>query len=146
MRKTAMAIILGLALAACGPTSATTSTLPPATTAPANTSTAGPTTTVAPTTTTTTAATTTTAPAPDVIVNGDVVDSPGRIEVSLGDVVAVRVLADVADEVHVHGYDLTFATERGVPTLVTFTADAPGIFEVELEEAQIPLFELVVTP
>ena len=64
----------------------------------------------------------------------------------MGEVVEIRVVADVADEIHVHGYDLTFPTEPGVPTVVTFTADAQGIFDVELEEAEIPLFELVVAP
>ena len=79
-------------------------------------------------------------------VTAGVVDGPDRFEVVMGEVVEITVLTDVADEVHVHGYDLTFPTEPGVPTLVTFTADAQGIFEVELEAAEIPLFELVVTP
>jgi hypothetical protein len=140
----AAAILLGLLVAACSPAT-TTSTLGPTTTASDDTTTVAPTTTLG-TTTSIPAETTTTERAPDVIVNGDVVDSPGRIEVAMGDVVDVIVLADVDDEVHVHGYDLTFPTERGVPTVVTFTADAQGIFEVELEGAEIPLFELVVAP
>jgi hypothetical protein len=109
-----------------------------------DTTTLAPTTTAGPTTTT--VETTTTVAAPDVTVTGGVVEGPDQIEVVMGEVVEVTVLADVADEVHVHGFDLTFPTEPGVVTLVTFTADAQGIFEVELEEAEIPLFELVVAP
>lgn len=149
MRRSTKVILLALVLAACSPTAETTTTsvlenvastmptAPPASTAPTTTETV-PQTTAAP-------ITTPGAPA-DVIVSGGVVDGPDTIEVLMGETVGITVLADVTDEIHVHGFDLTFPTEPGVPTVVTFTADAQGIFEVELEEAELPLFELVVVP
>ena len=146
MRIVTTSALLVVALAACSPSSDTTTTGPSTTTvAETTTSSAAPTTTLAPTTTTA-AQTTTTAVQIDVTVAGGVVDGPDRFEVEMGDLVEITVLADVADEVHVHGFDLTFPVEPGVPTLVTFTADAQGIFEVELEESELPLFELVVAP
>jgi uncharacterized protein YceK len=145
MRIVALTLMIGLLLAGCSAAADTTTT----TTSPAETTTIPRATTssVADTTITTAAVeTTTTVAAVDITVTEGVVDGPDRIEVNMGEVVEVTVLADADDEVHVHGYDLTFPTVSGVPTLVTFTADAQGIFEVELEEAEIPLFELVVAP
>jgi hypothetical protein len=46
--------------------------------------------------------------------------------------------------VHVHGYDLTVDTVPGQPVTVEFTADIPGVFEVELEESKLPLTRLQV--
>ena len=142
MRGSTKAALILLVLAACSPSDSTptTTSLVPTTTAPENTTTLAPSTTTAP------AESTSTTGAFDVTVTAGVVDGPDRFEVVMGEVVEITVLTDVADEVHVHGYDLTFPTQPGVPTLVTFTADAQGIFEVELEAAEIPLFELVVTP
>jgi hypothetical protein len=50
----------------------------------------------------------------------------------------------VADEVHVHGYDLTVDLEAGQPGELTFTPNAAGVFEVELEEHGLQLLELEV--
>lgn len=74
------------------------------------------------------------------------VQGPGRIEVSQGDQVRLEVKADVADEVHVHGYDILEDVQPGRETLVSFRADIPGIFEIELESAGLPLTRLEVTP
>jgi hypothetical protein len=56
----------------------------------------------------------------------------------------LRVTSDVADEVHVHGYDLKVDLEAGVPGELTFTPDAAGVFEVELEKKGLKLIELEV--
>jgi len=60
--------------------------------------------------------------------------------------VSVWVLSDVDDEIHVHGYDLFFPAKTGIPIEITFAAEVPGIFEVELESTHNLLFELEVTP
>jgi hypothetical protein len=99
-----------------------------------------------PSTTTTAAAPGTTAPEIEVTVADGEVDGPDQFEVKQGDVVSIWVLADVSDEIHVHGYDLGFDAEAGVPIEVTFTAGVTGIFEVELESSSTLLFELVVSP
>jgi hypothetical protein len=67
-----------------------------------------------------------------------------RVRVDRGERVRIRVQADRNEEVHVHGYDLSQDVAPGKPATIEFTADAPGVFEVELEQAALRLFELQV--
>ena len=59
--------------------------------------------------------------------------------------VRLEVTADRADEVHLHGYDRKVDISPGKPAVLEFTADVPGVFEVELEEAGLKLVELQVS-
>lgn len=139
---------LALLLAACA-TGPETTTLGTTTTQPEITSTTAQTaTTEQPPTAPTTAAVTTTTAAQNLIrVEGGVkVDGPDTISVAQGEMVVFQVVADVVDEVHVHGYDLLFETVPGKPIVVEFMADATGIFEVELEESHLDLVNIEVTP
>jgi heme/copper-type cytochrome/quinol oxidase subunit 2 len=78
-------------------------------------------------------------------VTGDQVETASRrVRVSRGEKVRIQVEADHAEEVHVHGYDLKKDVAPGKPAVIEFTADASGVFEVELEEAALKLFELQV--
>ena len=78
-------------------------------------------------------------------VTGDQVDTASRrLRVSRGEKVRIQVESDHAEEVHLHGYDLKKDVAPGKPAVIEFTADAPGVFEVELEEAALKLFELQV--
>lgn len=76
---------------------------------------------------------------------GQVSGDTGRVEVPLGTPVTVAVTSDVADEIHVHGYNLTADVPAGESGSVDFTATIPGVFEVELEGAHLQLFELQVS-
>jgi len=135
-----------LMVAACNGGAGTTTTTSSTSTVPIVTSTtqAVTSTTVAPTTTF--AVTTTTAASVDVTVQTGEVVGPERFSFAVGEQVSVWVLSDTGDEIHVHGYDLYFETQPGIPTEIALTADVPGIFEVELESSHLPLFELEVTP
>ena len=66
------------------------------------------------------------------------------VEVAVGDEVILVVSSDKPDEVHVHGYDQTDEVGPKERAEIKFTADIPGVFEVELEEATQLLFELQV--
>lgn len=77
------------------------------------------------------------------ISNGEVDRPADRLPVELGSTVVLTVTTDVMDEVHIHGYDLTFHA-MGEAVSFEFVADVPGIFEVELEESGLLLFELQV--
>jgi heme/copper-type cytochrome/quinol oxidase subunit 2 len=116
---------------------------------------AGATTTVASTTTTTSAEPTSTEEPTttagfsgtliEAKVTGDQVETASRrVRVSRGEKVRIQVEADHAEEVHVHGYDLKKDVAPGKPAVIEFTADAPGVFEVELEEAALELLELQI--
>ncbi|MCG5455393.1 hypothetical protein PSH03_000266 [Micromonospora sp. PSH03] len=73
------------------------------------------------------------------------VDPPtGRVTVSKGQLVRITVTSDVADELHVHGYDLGARLPAGTPGSVEFRADKTGLFEVETHDSELVLFQLVV--
>lgn len=78
------------------------------------------------------------------VTNGEV-SGPETITVAEGDTVSLEVTADVADEVHVHGYDLMFETSPGEKVPVQFQATIAGVFEIELEDAGLLLTRLEVT-
>lgn len=152
MRSLSLLAVLLVATACSAPATPATdgSTVPPTTRPPATSPvTAQPTTTatvVIETTTTVPPTTTTATPLTALVVTDGVVAGPESISVVLGEEAAFTVTADVIDEVHVHGYDIHFDVEPGIPTEVRFVADVPGVFEVELEAAGLPLVELVVEP
>ena len=75
---------------------------------------------------------------------GEVSGTTGREDVALGEQVVLRITSDVADQVHVHGYDLEQDLPAGVPVEIPLTASIPGGFEVELHDAGRALFQLRV--
>jgi hypothetical protein len=104
---------------------------------------------------TTTAATTTTQekkekPKPQVttivVKGGDPVGGVQELTYTAGDEVRFDVESDVAEEVHVHGYDLIEQVSPGKVASFDFPADIEGGFEVELEGAHVQIAELTVQP
>ncbi|MEJ7567673.1 MAG: hypothetical protein WKF41_05335 [Gaiellaceae bacterium] len=69
-----------------------------------------------------------------------------RDSVSRGRIVVLRVSADVADHVHLHGYDLMANVAPGAPARIRFVASVPGRFEIELEDSGVQIGELEVRP
>jgi type IV secretory pathway TrbL component len=78
------------------------------------------------------------------VAGGKVETAQRRVRVSRGDRVRIQVQSDQADEVHVHGFDLSKDVGPGKPATVEFTANLPGVWEVELENAKRKLFDLEV--
>jgi hypothetical protein len=114
---------------------------------------AAPTTTAATATestgTTTEAATTAAPKAVQVVVRvrgGKPVDGIVRAQAKKGDPVVVIVGSDVADEVHVHGYDLMADVAPGKPVRIRFDATLTGRFEIELENRGEQIAQLTVLP
>jgi hypothetical protein len=122
-----------LALAGCGGSSSS------GTTTQATTTAAG---------TTTSAATTTTANMPVTIrvlvKGGRPVGGIQRATVKKGQTVAIVVHSDVADEVHVHGYDLHKDVPAGGTVRIAFPATIVGEFEAELESRKLQIVEFTV--
>jgi len=114
----------------------TTEAPPPATTEQATTEAPPPTTTEAPAT----------VEINYVIVGGQPQGGIARDSVARGRNVVITVTSDVADHVHVHGYDLMADVAPGAPATIRFTADAPGRFEIELEDSGVQIAELEVRP
>jgi hypothetical protein len=67
---------------------------------------------------------------------GSVVGGAQDIEVARGDTVRIVVASDAADEIHLHGYDITRNAAPGQPARFRFRADAEGAFEIESHVAQ----------
>lgn len=78
--------------------------------------------------------------------NGTVVRGAARIEARVGEEVRIVVRSDVADEVHVHGYERRAEVPAGGEAVLVFLTDIPGVFEVELEGRHLALAELRVSP
>ena len=102
-------------------------------------------------TTTTTATTTIPAVEPPTAVRVRVVGGAPqggivRKTVKRGDRVVLIVVSDVADEVHVHGYDLMQDVAAGGTARIRFRATVPGRFEVELEDRGAQIADLTVQP
>jgi hypothetical protein len=136
-------VLAGLTFASCGgddeaaptPTLTVTQTIP------------GPT-----TTTETTPPTTTDEEPPGPIIVRIVVEDAApkggivRKTVKEGDRVVLIVRSDVADEVHLHGYDISRDVAAGGTARIRFRASVPGRFEVELEQRGVQIADLTVKP
>jgi hypothetical protein len=95
---------------------------------------------------------TTTSPKPPAVVTArvtvgpDGVESVRRFSVRQGREVALVVTSALPDHIHLHGYDLTADVAPGAPATIRFTANAPGRFEIELEDRGLQIAELEVRP
>jgi len=78
------------------------------------------------------------------VAGGAVTGGMRRYAVPLGSTLELVVSGDVADEVHVHGYDRHAHVSAGATTTLRFVADLPGVFDVELEQRSLPLTQLQV--
>jgi hypothetical protein len=143
VRAAGALLCLLLATTACGddsppssspPTTQATSTAPAPTDAPAPTATASgvPSTDVDQTVSVTYA-------------GGAVTGGVQRVPVKLGSRVRLVVTSDVADEVHLHVYDLKRNVSAGRSTEILFEATIPGQVEAELEGKRATLVRLVIS-
>jgi hypothetical protein len=91
-----------------------------------------------------------TAPKPTVetivIRNGKPVGGVRELDYTAGEQVRFRVRSDVADEIHIHGYELSEEVAAGGSASFSFPADIEGIFEVELEGRAEQIAELRIDP
>jgi len=69
-----------------------------------------------------------------------------ELEYSAGDRIRFRVSSDEAEEIHVHGYDLSQEVPANGTVEFDFPAELEGIYEAELEEKGVQIIELRVNP
>jgi hypothetical protein len=65
-------------------------------------------------------------------------------DVKKGDSVVLVVHSDVADEIHLHGYDKHVDVDAGGTARLPFVANIAGVFEAELESRKLQILELTV--
>jgi hypothetical protein len=69
-----------------------------------------------------------------------------RVSVGRGRRVVLIVTSDVADHVHLHGYDVMRDVAPGRPARLAFRATIVGTVEVELEDRHVPLATVTTQP
>jgi heme/copper-type cytochrome/quinol oxidase subunit 2 len=69
-----------------------------------------------------------------------------KLEYVKGDQVRFKVNSDVADEIHVHGYDFHKDVAAGGSVSFSFPAKIEGVFVVELEAKGEQIAQLTVKP
>ena len=78
--------------------------------------------------------------------SGKPVGGIAEISVEEGEEVRFEVKSAVADEVHLHGYDIMKDVKAGGSVSFDFPATVEGIFEAELEGREEQILELRVNP
>lgn len=78
--------------------------------------------------------------------DGKPVGGVRTIRVDKDEQVRFAVRSDVADHLHVHGYDIFKDVAPGQTVQFGFKADIEGVFEVELEDRREQIIRLTVEP
>ncbi|HEX6152916.1 MAG TPA: hypothetical protein VFZ19_05265 [Solirubrobacterales bacterium] len=81
-----------------------------------------------------------------VVRDGEPVDGVAELEFSAGEEVRFRVSSDQAEEIHVHGYDVSEDVPAGGTVEIAFPAELEGIYEAELERLGVQIAELQINP
>jgi hypothetical protein len=80
------------------------------------------------------------------VVGGKPAGGIQKLSFTKGDSIRFRVRSDVADEIHVHGYDFHKDVPAGGAVTFSFPAKIEGVFVVELENRGEQIGELRVSP
>jgi hypothetical protein len=81
----------------------------------------------------------------NVTVTGAKTMNPSDLSAHQNDSVTINITSDTDGEVHLHGYDIIFATKAGQTVSKTFKADKTGKFDIEWESTSTGLGTLAVT-
>lgn len=63
-----------------------------------------------------------------------------------GDDIRFKVVSDVEDAIHVHGYDIEVPVGPRTDATFDFPAELDGVYEVELEQSAVPIAQLRINP
>ena len=78
--------------------------------------------------------------------DGEPVGGIQTLEFSAGEEIRFRVSSDEAEEIHVHGYDISQDVPAGGVIEFDFPAELEGIYEAELEDLGVQIAELRINP
>jgi hypothetical protein len=78
--------------------------------------------------------------------DGQPVGGVQKLTFTQPEAIRFKVDSDTADEVHFHGYDVGKDVEAGGSVSFDVPSTITGVFEVELENAVVPLAEITVNP
>ena len=77
--------------------------------------------------------------------DGRVSPNAENVKVTTGQSVEVTLTSDIAESIHIHGYDKSAEASAGKPGSLTFTADVQGVFEIETHETEKLVAKLIVS-
>lgn len=80
------------------------------------------------------------------IKDGQPVGGVQELEFKVGEEVQIDIRSDAADEVHLHGYDLTVPIRAGKPQTLAFEAEIDGGYELESHVTGAPLANISILP
>ena len=78
--------------------------------------------------------------------DGTPVGGVRRVTVGKGRHVTLIVTSNVADHVHLHGYNIMRDVAPGMPARISFRATIVGTVEAELEDRRVPLARITTQP
>ena len=81
-----------------------------------------------------------------VVRNAKPVGGIRQLTYNKGEQILFKVESDVADEVHMHGYEIIKDVKAGDSVTFDFPATIEGVFEAELEGRKEQILELTVNP
>lgn len=88
-------------------------------------------------------------PGPDTTIvfrDGEPVEGIEKLRFRRGSTIGFTVRSDVADNVHLHGYDVAKPIEAGGTVRFSIPAEVEGRFELEMEESAVPIARIEVLP
>lgn len=85
---------------------------------------------------------------PTIVVNKNAEPVGGIAELTYhkGDQIRFKVKSAIADEVHLHGYDVMKEVKAGGTVTYDLPATIEGVFEAEMEDQKQQIIELTVEP
>jgi hypothetical protein len=85
---------------------------------------------------------------PTIVVNKEAKPVGGIVDLTYhkGDRIHFKVRSAIADEVHVHGYDIMKDVKAGGTVTYDFPAAIEGVFEAEMENQKQQIIQLTVEP
>lgn len=84
-------------------------------------------------------------PVPTIVVEGgEPKGGVADLDFKKGERVEFVVRSDIADEIHVHGYDIFDEVAAGGKAKLSFPAEIDGVYEVELEGSGVDIAQLTV--
>ncbi|MEO6142376.1 MAG: hypothetical protein ABIP19_00195 [Dermatophilaceae bacterium] len=138
----ALALAAAAALASCSQSSSVSVPITGPTTASATSTATGQATTPSPTNP---SSPTSAGRRIDITVTGKQVSpKPATVNIAVGETLTIAVTSDHDDELHAHAFDIERGVKAGQPLEVTIKGARPGVYEVELHEPELRLFQVAV--
>lgn len=78
------------------------------------------------------------------ITGSQVEPAPAQVDLAQGEELTLVITSDHDDDLHAHGFEVEKELKAGVATTVTFTGDAPGVYEVETHQPELRLMQIAV--